>query len=83
MRPGVVTASGATRPSEERVSMSEKLSSNCLCVKEGAVAAEIVDEKGCVCGCFGTTVNRYPALFHGLTFSKDEIAAVMGAGQKR
>lgn len=62
--------------------MSEKQSASCLCVKEGAVEASVVDEKGCVCGCFGTTVNRYPALFHGLTFSKDEIAAVLEAGKK-
>lgn len=62
--------------------MSEKQSASCLCVKEGMVEASVVDEKGCVCGCFSTTVNRYPALFHGLTFSKDEIAAVLEAGKK-
>jgi len=62
--------------------MSEKQSDHCLCVQQGAVEARVVDEKGCVCGCFGTTVNRYPALFHGLTFSKDEIAAVLEAGKK-
>lgn len=62
--------------------MSEKMSSSCLCVKEGMVEAEVVEEKGCVCGCFSTTVNRYPALFHGMTFSKDEISAVVEAGKK-
>ena len=61
--------------------MSDKISSSCQCVDKGAVEADVVEEKGCVCGCFDTTVRRYPALFRGLAFSKEEIAAVRQAGE--
>lgn len=61
--------------------MRKNAKNGCLCVESGAVEARVVEEQGCVCGCFQTTVSRYPALFSGMTFSKEDVARIKDAGQ--